>query len=155
VKQDFLYSVEREYEASMDALWNAWINADALQEWYHPTDLKNVPNSAASVAEVNGLWSIAVDVPQYNMAAYFFGWYTEVAEHQKLVHTMCYTQDPAEFEAKDPNALHHTVVVDFEQRGSKVWVKFSQFGELPEGEAPRAQAGMESYFDSLGEFLAK
>jgi len=32
-------------------------------------------------------------------------------------------------------------------------VKFSQFGDLPEGEAARAQQGMESYFDSLERFL--
>jgi hypothetical protein len=34
-----------------------------------------------------------------------------------------------------------------------IWVRFSQFGELPEGDAEQAQAGMESYFDSLGIFL--
>jgi len=33
------------------------------------------------------------------------------------------------------------------------WVKFSQFGDLPAEEAPRAQAGIENYFDSLGNFL--
>jgi hypothetical protein len=32
-------------------------------------------------------------------------------------------------------------------------VRFSQFGDLPEGEPDRAKAGMESYFDSLGQFL--
>ncbi len=29
----------------------------------------------------------------------------------------------------------------------------SQFGELPEGQAEQAQAGMESYFDNLELFL--
>jgi hypothetical protein len=33
-------------------------------------------------------------------------------------------------------------------------VKFSQFGDLPESEAIQAQAGMESYFDSLGDYLS-
>jgi hypothetical protein len=32
-------------------------------------------------------------------------------------------------------------------------VKFSQFGELPEGQAEQAQAGMESYLDSLEQFF--
>jgi len=35
------------------------------------------------------------------------------------------------------------------------WVKFSQFGEMPDSEAVRAQEGMESYFDSLERFLAE
>jgi hypothetical protein len=33
-------------------------------------------------------------------------------------------------------------------------VKFSQFGELPEGQPAQAKAGMESYFDSLANYLS-
>jgi hypothetical protein len=33
-------------------------------------------------------------------------------------------------------------------------VKFSQYGELPPGQAVQAQAGMESYFDSLEAYLS-
>jgi hypothetical protein len=40
-----------------------------------------------------------------------------------------------------------TVAVDV------TWVRFSQFGELPEGQVEQTQQGMESYFDSLGEYL--
>jgi hypothetical protein len=47
----------------------------------------------------------------------------------------------------------HLIVIDFEDRGVSSWARFSQFGELPEGDAEQAQAGMESYFDSLGIFL--
>ena len=32
-------------------------------------------------------------------------------------------------------------------------MKFSQYGELPEDQAVQAQAGMESYFDSLAAYL--
>jgi len=45
--------------------------------------------------------------------------------------------------------------VEFKDRGSSSWSKFSQFGELPEGQAEMAQAGMTSYFESLARFLAK
>ncbi len=44
--------------------------------------------------------------------------------------------------------------IEFESRDFRSWVKFSQFGELPEGQAVQAQAGMESYFDSLEAYLA-
>jgi hypothetical protein len=47
----------------------------------------------------------------------------------------------------------HLIVIDFDDRGSSSWARFSQFGEMPEGQAEQAQAGMESYFDSLGNFL--
>jgi hypothetical protein len=46
-------------------------------------------------------------------------------------------------------------VIEFDSRGMYSWVKFSQYGELPEGQAVQAQAGMESYFDSLESFLAE
>ena len=154
MKHDFLYSVEREYNSSMAAVWTAWSDAAALQEWYHPTDLANVPNSAESVVEVGGRWAIAVDVPAYNFQAYFYGLYTKVQEHTLLEHTMCYTQDAGEFAAKDDNAPHHLVVVDFEDRSGKTWVRFSQFGEMPEEQIPQTKAGMTSYFDSLEAFLA-
>ena len=154
MKLDFLYSVEREFLASVDRVWNAWVDADALQEWYHPTDLANVVDSAQSDATVGGVWAVAVDVPAHNFAAYFFGRYTVVVDHIKLEHTMCYTESAEEFVARSDDAPHHLVVVDFESRGEKTWVKFSQFGELPEDHAPQAQAGMESYFDSLAAFLS-
>lgn len=67
---------------------------------------------------------------------------------------MHYTQSAEDFAAKDSSLPAHRVVVDFEPRAGGTWVRFAQVGELPEGEAPRAKAGMESYFDSLGAYLA-
>jgi len=34
-------------------------------------------------------------------------------------------------------------------------VRFAQCGQMPADQAAMAQAGMESYFDSLGEYLAR
>ena len=155
MKHDFLYSVEREYNASMATVWAAWADASALQEWYHPTVLLNVPNSAISDATVGGRWAIGVDVPEYSMQAFFYGLYTAVVEHKLLEHTMCYTQSAEDFAAMDDSAPHHKVVVEFEDRGEKTWVKFSQFGEMPAEQIPQTQAGMTSYFDSLEVYLTK
>ena len=61
-------------------------------------------------------------------------------------HPPAYTEDPAEFAARDPLAPHHRIEINFEDRGASSWVKFSQYGELPDGEVAQAQAGIESYF---------
>ena len=151
---DFLYSVEREFDLPVEILWDAWVDATALEAWYHPTDLSVVPGSVTSEPEVGGAWSVAVDVPSEGFVAYFYGKYTEVVEQKLLAHTLCYTQSAQEFAARDESAPHHRIVIDFDSRGMYSWVKFSQYGELPDGEAVRAQAGMESYFDSLAAFLA-
>ena len=149
----FLYAVEREYPVQISDLWNAWVDPEALAKWYSPTDLSVLAGSVENVAEVGGIWTVGVDVPEYNMVAYFYGTYTEVVHHQRLAHTMCYTQDAADFAARVA-APHHDVVIEFEDRGDRSWVKFTQYGELPGGNVEATKAGMTSYFDNLGKYLA-
>ena len=47
-----LYFVEREYPVELATLWNAWAEADQLQQWYSPQALDIVPNSATSDAVI-------------------------------------------------------------------------------------------------------
>ena len=155
----FLYAVEREYPVTIEQLWNAWVDADALEAWYHPTDLNVVPGSTTSDPSVGGWWTVAVAVPAYGVNAYFFGRYTAVEQHRQLIHTLHYTQDEQEFAARDETTPHHVIQIDFEERDSDSsptsWVRFTQFGEMPAEQIPQTKAGMESYFDSLDEFLSR
>jgi uncharacterized protein YndB with AHSA1/START domain len=153
MSQAFLYSVEREYPVSISSLWSAWTDSEKLEQWYFPKDLKSVKGATISDLRVGGLWTCAVDVPDHNFVAYFFGKYLKVEEHRKIEHTLHYTQSKEEFAAKNFKSESHLIVLDFEDHGKDSWVKFSQFGVLPEGEAQQAQAGMESYLDSLSFFL--
>ena len=153
MQHNFLYSVEREYTQPMSRIWEAWTDAAQLEAWYHPTVLANVVCSSVSEPHVGGNWAIAVDVPEHNMQSCFWGQYTAVEEGKLLEHTMFYTQDPAEFAAKDLSGEFAKIVVDFEERPTGTWVKFSQYGELPEEHIPLAKAGMDSYFQSLADYL--
>lgn len=153
MQHNFLYSVEREYTQPMSRIWEAWTDAAQLEAWYHPTMLANVVGSSVSEPHEGGNWAIAVDVPEHNMQSCFWGQYTAVEEGKLLEHTMFYTQDPAEFAAKDLSGEFAKIVVDFEERPTGSWVKFSQYGELPEEHIPLAKAGMDSYFQSLADFL--
>ena len=40
-----------------------------------------------------------------------------------------------------------------DSRDGGTWVRFAQYGDMPAEQAAMAQAGMESYFDSLGKHL--
>ena len=153
--QAFLYAVEREFPVKIEPLWSAWTDAASLESWYHPHDLRAVTGATVSDLQVGGLWACGVDVPAPNFAAYFYGQYLKIVKFELIEHTMHYTESKEEFEVKDLNTPSHLVVINLEARGENSWVKFSHFGELPEGEEKRAQAGMESYFDSLYNFLSK
>lgn len=149
-----LYVVEREFPAPVERLWQAWTDAREIEQWYSPTDLSVVPGSVISEPVVGGEWTVGVDVPEYGFVAWFHGRYTEVDEPRRLVHTLHYTQDRREFEARDESAGHHVVSVDLEPRGNRSWVRWSQFGEMDPAQVPATKAGMESYFDSLEAHLA-
>ncbi len=148
------YSVEREFDIPLEILWAAWTDPVALEEWYHGVGMTAVPGSMRSDPVVGGEWSVAVDVPEFEFVAYFYGEYTAVVDQARLEHTMFYTQSLDEFNAKDMTAPHHNIRIEFEAKDFRSWVKFSQFGSLPESDALQAQAGMESYFDSLSDYLA-
>jgi uncharacterized protein YndB with AHSA1/START domain len=150
-----LYFVEREYPVDIAKLWSAWVEADQLQKWYSPQVLEVVPDSATSEAVVGGTWAIAIDVSVNGFNAYFWGKYTEVKFQEKLVHTMFYSQDELEFNLRGDDQPHHVIEIDFEARGNKSWVRFSQFGQMDAEQAEASEDGMESYFDSLSSFLEK
>lgn len=151
--RNFLYSVEREYAVPVATLWEAWTDADKLEAWYHPTDLKNVAGLTESDPVDGGIWAVAVDVPEYGFVAYFFGKYSNLRYGESFEHTLHYTQSLEEFQERDFASPAHDVLVEFEDRDGKSWVKYSQFGEMPEEQIALTIQGMESYFDSLANFL--
>lgn len=148
------YSVERTYPVDTDQMWRAWTDASELERWYAPTDLSVVPGSVVSEAVKGGRWAVAVDASAYGHIAYFWGRFTEVVPQSRLVHGLAYSQEEADFLARDDDAPHHDIVIDMEPREGGTWVRFAQYGEMPADQAAMAQAGMESYFDSLGAHLA-
>jgi uncharacterized protein YndB with AHSA1/START domain len=150
---DFAYSVEREFDIPVDILWAAWTDPIALEAWYHGVGHSVVPGSVNSVPEVGGLWTVAIEVPELDFVAYFYGKYTAVVENARIEHTLHFTDSAAEFALRDFNTEHHQILIEFESRDFRSWVKFSQFGDLSESDAIEAQAGIESYFDSLENYL--
>lgn len=148
-----LYFVEREFAAPIDVVWQAWTSADDLEAWYHPTALDVVPGSVTSEPVVGGRWAVAVDVPMNGFVAYFWGRYLDVVEHSRIEHTLCYSQEEAEFIARDDEAPSHLIVIEFTDNELSTVVRFTQIGDMPDEQADASRLGMESYFDSLEAFL--
>ncbi len=147
------YHVERTYPVGVDRMCRAWTEASELERWYAPTDLSVVPGSVVSEAVIGGRWAIAVDASAYGHIAYFWGRYDDVSPGSRLIHALSYSQD--DFIAHDDDAPYHDIVIDMDSRDGGTWVRFAQYGDMPADQAAMAQAGMESYFDSLGAHLAR
>lgn len=98
------YSVERTYPVDVDQMWRAWTDARALEQWYAPTDLHVVPGSVVSDAVEGGRWAVAVDATAYGHIAYFWGRYDDVSPGSRLIHTLSYSQNEADFIAHDDDA---------------------------------------------------
>ena len=148
-----LYFVERTFPFPVERLWSAWTKSAELEKWYCPVFLKVIPGSATSEAIVGGRWAIAVDVSENGFNAYFWGTYSEVNLHQKLVHDLNYSQDELEFALREPGAEAHRIEIDFTKTNGGTVVRFSQFGEMEQEQAEASRDGMESYFDNLESFL--
>ena len=148
-----LYFVERTFKFPVERLWSAWTKSAELEKWYCPVFLKVIPGSATSEAEVGGRWAIAVDVSENGFNAYFWGTYSEVNLHQKLVHDLNYSQDELEFALREPSAEAHRIEIDFSNTDAGTVVRFSQFGEMEQEQAEASREGMESYFDNLNSYL--
>ena len=148
-----LYFVERTFKFPVERLWSAWTKSAELEKWYCPVFLKVIPGSATSEAVVGGRWAIAVDVSENGFNAYFWGTYSEVNLHQKLVHDLNYSQDELEFALREPAAEAHRIEIDFSNTDAGTVVRFSQFGEMEQEQAEASREGMESYFDNLNSYL--
>jgi uncharacterized protein YndB with AHSA1/START domain len=148
-----LYFVERTFPFPVERLWSAWTKSAELEKWYCPVFLKVIPGSATSEAVVGGRWAIAVDVSENGFNAYFWGTYSEVNLHQKLVHDLNYSQDALEFALREPAAEAHRIEIDFSNTDAGTVVRFSQFGEMEQEQAEASREGMESYFDNLNSYL--
>lgn len=148
-----LYFVERTFKYPVERLWSAWTKSAELEKWYCPVFLKVIPGSATSEAEVGGTWAIAVDVSENGFNAYFWGTYSEVGLHKKLVHDLNYSQDELEFALREPGQDAHRIEIDFSITEAGTLVRFSQFGEMEQEQAEASREGMESYFDNLNNYL--
>jgi uncharacterized protein YndB with AHSA1/START domain len=148
-----LYCVERVLPFPIEVLWEAWTSSAALQEWYHPQDLKVVAGSATSEPRVDGKWSVGIDASAHGFVPYFYGRYLEVTPLERLRHTMHYTESAEDFAVGDETTEFHEVIITFSEISNGTEVTFTQIGTLPEGQAEQAKTGMESYFDSLGTYL--
>jgi uncharacterized protein YndB with AHSA1/START domain len=147
------YTVIREIPFSAEKIYQAWTDEQQIPQWYGPVGMNTKEGSVSSDARVGGNWSATVVDPQGGQHQ-FTGEYHEVVPNQKLVYTLDYSNPDMPNMPKYPDGVHEVVTLTIEDKGASSVLTFTQNGFLPAAQIPYAQAGMESYFDSLVNFLS-
>lgn len=148
------YTVTRILPFTPKQLWEAWTNEDQLAAWYGPVGMQSPRESVKSDARVGGFWSATVQVPFDGSNHHFFGRYLELQPEQLLRYSMFYATDDDHAEALKEQGQSATITVRIEPAEGGTRLTFEQQGSgLGDDEAAQAQAGIESYFDSLEQFL--
>ena len=147
------YEVERDIKAPVQQIWQAWTNADELAAWYGPVGFETPRDSVTTDARVGGTWSATVVVPMDGSKHAFNGEYLIVEPLHKLVFTLDYASEGVPM-VLDTDRESEVVTLTFTDLGEAgTHLKFRQDGFLPADQLPLAQAGIESYFDSLEQYL--
>ena len=148
--------VTREIPFPVELVWQAWTDPTQIAEWYGPMGFGVAPGSVTMEARVGGTWSATVVIPQTGDGHHFWGTVREVLEPMRIVYSMNYADDntlPAET-AEDPNAHNITLSIQpSENHQNHSVLTYRQDGLMMPGQVEAAGAGMESYFDSLEQFL--
>jgi uncharacterized protein YndB with AHSA1/START domain len=148
------YSVTRVLPHTPEVIWEAWTDADKLAAWYGPMGMQSPRESVKSDPQVGGFWSATVHVPFDGSNHHFFGRYLELEPEALLRYSMFYATDEDLADALREQGKSATITVRIEPTTDGTRVTFEQQGsDLGDEEAVQAQAGMESYFDSLEQFL--
>ncbi len=146
------YTVTRLINSPIENVYEAWTNPDQLATWYGPVGLTCPRESVTLDVKVGGNWSATVVDPTGGQHQ-FKGEFREVIPLEKLIYTLDYSNPAMPNMPKYPDGLHEVVTLTFENKNGSTQLTFHQDGFLPEKQVPLAQAGMESYFDSLVNFL--
>lgn len=150
-------SIERTFDAPIDAVWQMWTEPVHFAAWYGP--------AGASVKVVRmdlrvggeRLVAMSVDTPRGRRDMWFTGEFREVIDGKRLVYTEAMADEhgnvltPAELGMPESHPTITEVRVDFAEADGQTTMVMTHVG-LPEG-SPGA-AGWSMAFDKLAHHLA-
>ena len=146
-------TIEREFDAPIETVWNMWTDPELFKQWYGPMGF-SVPVAEMNVV-VGGARKICMEMksPTKTISMWFTGLYKEVTAPSRLVYTesMC----DADGNIIPPQAMGMPeghpditeVIVDLSERDGKTVMTLTHKG-VPTGSA--GEGGWQQAFDKLG-----
>ena len=150
-------TIERTFDASIEAVWNMWADPAQFQKWYGPMGF-SVPVAEMDV-RVGGTRKICMEMkrPERTMTMWFTGTYKEVTAPDRLVYTesMCDADgnviSPADMGMPEGTPDTTEVTVALVEHDGKTIMTMVHAG-VPAGS--NGEGGWMQAFDKLDELLA-
>lgn len=150
--------IQREFEASIDAVWNMWTDPDLFKQWYGPMGM-SVPKAEMNLV-VGGTRKICMEMktPESTMSMWFIGVYKEINSPSRLIYTesMCdadgtiISPESMGMPAGHPDVTE--VIVDLHETDGKTIMTMVHVG-VAEGSA--GGGGWKQAFEKLAELVSK
>lgn len=149
--------IEREFEASIEELWNMWTDPDLFKQWYGPMGM-TVPVAEMDVV-VGGTRKVCMEMrsPERTMSMWFIGVYKEINRPSRLVYTesMCREDgtiiSPQSMGMPEGSPDVTEVIVELRESDGKTKMTMVHVG-VPEGSA--GEGGWTQAFDKLSGYLS-
>ncbi len=130
--------IEREFDASIDDVWEMWTDPAKFQSWYGPNGF-TIPVAEMDVT-VGGTRKISMEMktPERTMQMWFIGQYKEVTPKTRLVYSesMCDPDgnvlSPESMGMPEGTPDTTEVVVQLEEKGDKTQMVLTHIG-VPAG----------------------
>ncbi|MGW0752172.1 SRPBCC family protein [Streptomyces sp. NPDC002587] len=146
-------TVTRTLDAPRTSVYQAWTDPERFAQWWGPVGFTTDPSTVALDVRVGGSW-------QATMAAEgigefpFTGVYREVEENERLVFTLVDPNDENIAERAARGEAEELTTVTFAAQDGGTQLTFHQAGQFDDAKAEEVKGGWNSFFDSLGAYLA-
>ena len=149
-------SIQREFNAPIDAVWKMWTDPELFKRWYGPMGM-SVPVAEMDLA-VGGTRKICMQMtsPDRSMSMWFIGVYKEIKAPSRLVYTesMCDSDGtiitPQSMGMPEGTPDVTEVVVELAEENGRTFMTMHHIG-VPEGSA--GQGGWGQAIDKLAAML--
>lgn len=153
--------VTRVFDASVDAVWQAWVESDLVKQWWGPTGF-TCPVADMNVKEGETSLVCMRAPKEYGGRDIFNNWkYTKVVPGERLEYILSFADkdgnviDPAAagIPADAPNDVPHTIT--FKDKGGKTEVTVLEEGYPSDESAAISKAGLEQCMDKMAAIFVK
>ena len=112
--------ISRTFQANREKVFKAWTTADALKQWFGPTDDFTVPLAEVDL-RVGGKYRIQMKAPDGEVHT-VGGVYREVAAPEKLVFTWAWEEGGGCGDSEKEPPVETLVTVEFREKGQSTEV---------------------------------